>query len=282
MKDTTLQYHSSLDEICFPVDKRPVADLFPDYDFADDLTHAVYRTDETATKILQLCPDSYELIPNEKLLAPLVEGLDHRFGSEGYEALIRSYDDRRFYLSFTIKEEYSIAKKDKLRPRIEIRNSYDGSMRQTVSLSFYRLICSNGMMGMSEVIASSTKHRTGAQLPDYELVFDELEDISYRVERFKRMTDRRVTPDELEEITEIIRKRKQLKYPAILVDQAPIIAEKEAAQLGVPLNSWLVYNGFNHALYHSRGKLLPDERERIDRNVLRTMQQHWKLPSNIQ
>ena len=81
----------------------------------------------------------------------------------------------------------------------------------------------------------------------------------------------------MDEIVKKIRSSSLIKYPRKLIPSAPLIAEKEALQLNQPLNAWLVYNGFNNVLYHSDGKLLPEERERIDTKVLQTIERTLAL-----
>ena len=58
---------------------------------------------------------------------------------------------------------------------------------------------------------------------------------------------------------------------------ASLIAQRESAELRTPMNAWLLYNGFNNALYHAESKLLPEERERVDRRVLAVIENELSL-----
>ena len=276
MKESVVQYHKKLENIFFPVIKVTIQELYPDTQFANNLTHAIHIPEKNKT--VHICPKSYHLVDNERLIAPVVDKLNQVFGPNGYQTTVKSYDDRKFYVSFTINQEiYKIMGNDSVFPMIEVKNSYDGTIKQSASLSFYRLICRNGMMGFSHEYSLSKKHTQEDGELNLDPIFKDLKRIDTRITRFKHMTDRRVTPDELIQITETIRKSRTIEYPTKLVDQAPLIAQKEAAELQQPLNSWLVYNGFNNILYHSRGKLLPERREKIDQKVLQTLESILEL-----
>ncbi len=271
MKESTLRYHERLESIFFPVLKVPTNDLFPGTHFASNLTHAIYIPEKDKT--VHICPGSYHLIDNEHLIIPITDKLNQVFGPEGYQTIVRSYDDRKFYVTFTVnKALYQVMGDDTVCPSIEIRNSYDGTLKQSASLSFHRLLCKNGMMGFSHEYSMSKKHTLDEGSLELEPMFKDLEKIEKRIKRFKRMSERRVTPHELDSIVNMIRKDNTIEYPAKLLDLAAVYAQMEAAKLRQPLNSWLVYNGFNNRLYHSGGRLLPERREKVDRKVLQTVE----------
>jgi hypothetical protein len=102
MKESTLRYHENLESIFFPVVKVPTVNLFPGTGFASNLSHAIHIPEKDKT--VHLCPGSYHLVDNERLITPVVDKLDRVSGPEGYQTTVRSYDDRKFYVSFTVNK----------------------------------------------------------------------------------------------------------------------------------------------------------------------------------
>lgn len=276
MKETALIRHQKLEDILFPVVKLEAGELFSDTSFANNLSHSIYLPDQK--KVVQMCSETYQLVDNEYLLGSLYDRMKEIFGAEGFETEVDSYDDRKFYVKFIIREQVlELTKGDEINPVIEITNSYDGSVKQRVALGYHRLICANGMMAFTESFSADQKHSTRVGKISMEPIFKELDKIEIRLDRFKRLTDRKVTTEEMHGVVKKIRASATIKYPMKLVPTAPLIAQKEAAQLDMPLSAWLLYNGFNNALYHSEGKLLPEERERIDRRVLKVIEKELSL-----
>ena len=42
-------------------------------------------------------------------------------------------------------------------------------------------------------------------------------------------------------------------------------------------NAWLAYNGFNNVLYHAKTAMHPEQRERIDRQILTSVEAQFSL-----
>lgn len=67
-------------------------------------------------------------------------------------------------------------------------------------------------------------------------------------------------------------------FPKKIIQEVPLKVYQEAEQLKTKPNAWLLYNGFNYFLNHDqRIGLGMDSIERIDRNVLRVIQQELVL-----
>lgn len=276
MKSTAIQTHTNIEELFFPVEKHPTTEFFFQSNFADHLSHCIHLPRQN--KVVQICSDTYELVPNKALLEPIYLRMLELFGKDGFDTEVRSYDDRKFYVKMVIKDKvFNIIKGDDICPVIEITNSYDGTVKQRIALGYYRLICKNGLMAFTESFKSSLKHSTRSKSLELNPIFNQLDQVETQLKRFKKLTDRQVLPDELTQIITTIRKSNTIKYPQKLIPSAPLIAEKESLQLGTDLSAWLLYNGFNNALYHSSGKLLPEERERIDRRVLQVIEKELSL-----
>ncbi|MEM6338969.1 MAG: DUF932 domain-containing protein [Pseudomonadota bacterium] len=276
MKNLNLVRHTSIDDIIFPVAKKASGDLLLTANFATDLEYCVHL--EQQNKITQFCGNNYQLIKNEDLFLPVHDKLVSVFGSSGFDTKVESYDDRRFYVEFEVRNSiFEVIDKDELCPVIRMRNSYDGWLKQSVSFGYNRLICTNGLTAFDEEMSFSKKHHKLSGLLDLNKVLEQIETIEIKIERFKKLTDRVVTPQELETILKTVKESKSIKYPAKMLQSAKYIAQKEAAKLQTEMNAWLVYNGLNYPLNHHETKLLPEEASKIDSKVLASIEKTLSL-----
>jgi len=208
-------------------------------------------------------------VHNRELILPVYEKMKSIFGETGFKTEARSYDDKRFYVRFTIEDSlHTVLTGDKICPEVVIRNSYDGTVKQMVGMGYVRQICANGLMAFTSDVTVSVKHSKKFGAIHLEPIFKKLENMEVKLDQFKRLSDRIVTPEELAKITEEIRTKPGIKYPKKMIDSAVLTAKKERYQLGSQLSAWLVYNGFNYPLNHYATKLLPEEVSRIDKRVL--------------
>ncbi|MFK7979289.1 MAG: DUF932 domain-containing protein [Saprospiraceae bacterium] len=276
MKNENLVSHDELNDILFSAEVKETSDFFGGKEFASNLSHCVYLPQKD--KVVQLCGGSYELVHNRKIILPIYDKMRSIFGERGFKTEIDSFDDRRFYVRFIVDGDiHSIIKGDDICPTVEIRNSYDGTVKQTVGMGYNRLICENGLMAFTEDFTVSVKHSKKAGMIDLQPIYKKLENVEVKLEQFKRLSDRVVTPDELIKIIHAVKASPSIKYPRKMIEPAKLIAEKEALQLKTDLNAWLVYNGFNNPLNHFETKLLPEEISKIDSRVLRTIEKTLSL-----
>lgn len=266
IKETPIIVHKDVSEINFPVVKVETKELFPDTNFADNMTHSIYSPDHN--KVLSNCSGNYSLVENDQLIEPIVELAQSVLGEVQITA--KSYDNRRFYVDIVgDRKLYEVTKNDKICPLISIKNSYDGTVKQGYSLSYYRQICSNGMKGFAKEYSTESKHSKDKDiLADLHKLERDLMNVKSKLDEFKRMADRQMTPDELDTLLEDFKTSHSIQYPKRLLETVPEIIGKEQEILKTPLNAWLVYNGFNNALMHAETKMLPEDKEKIDRRVL--------------
>ena len=276
MKNENLVSHDQLNDILFSAEIKETSDFFEGKEFANNLSHCVYLPQKD--KVVQLCGGSYELVHNRKIILPIYDKMRSVFGESGFKTEIDSFDDRKFYVRFIVDGHiHTILKGDDICPTVEIRNSYDGTVKQTIGMGYNRLICENGLMAFTEDFTVSVKHSKKAGMIDLQPIYKKLENIEVKLEQFKRLSDRVVTPDELTKIIHAVKASPNIKYPRKMIEPAKLIAEKEALQLQTDLNAWLVYNGFNNPLNHFETKLLPEEISKIDSRVLRTIEKTLSL-----
>ena len=217
-------------------------------------------------------------VHNRALIVPVYEKMVSIFGETGFKTEARSYDDKRFYIRFIIEDSlHTVLRKDKVCPEVVIRNSYDGTVKQMVGIGFVRQICANGLMAFTSEETVSMKHSKKFGAITLDPILKKLEKMEVKLDQFKKLSDRIVTPEELTKIAKEIRSKSTLKYPKKMIDSATLRAQKESSELGTPLSAWLVYNGFNYPLNHYETKLLPEEVSRIDKRVLQLINQQLAL-----
>jgi len=276
MNNKNLTNHSELSDLLFPAEIKNTLDHFPETTFSDDLNKCVYLPKQN--KVVQFCGRSYHLVHNRALIVPVYEKMVSIFGETGFKTAARSYDDKRFYVRFIIEDSlHTVLRGDKVCPEIVIRNSYDGTVKQMVGVGYVRQICANGLMAFTSEETVSMKHSKKFGAINLDPIFRKLENMEIKLDQFKRLSDRIVTPEELKKIALEIRTKTAIKYPKKMIESATLRAQKESYQLGAPLSAWLVYNGFNYPLNHNETKLLPEEASRIDKRVLGTIEKALAL-----
>ena len=250
--------------------------ILADYNFSGQYASAIYCP--SMNKILHLAGRNYTLVRNDELISPINDKLVSMFGSSGLEIECFNEDDRRFSARFILKDKVlQIANKDFVNAMIEIQNSYDGTLRHSISLSFYRQICSNGLMGWRKESTISHKHNSDYLL-NLEAVLVRLDKLDGDLSKFRKLTERILTTKEIEEISVSIREMKYDAFPKKLIGEVPLQMYQEAQELKTKPNAWLLYNAYNRFLNHDdRVGLAIDVKERVDRNVLATITQKLHL-----
>lgn len=202
-KSAILDRASQWDKICFPVESVPVASFLPEgYSLrASDRARAIVGSMEDDTKhIFAFQSNDYSLIPNS-LLREVAESClpNHRLDAR--------YNDRgEFNLNLILPDEINITSgtaskqvEDRLFKSIILNNSYSGktpfslqgtAMKehrvtesgQRMRVSYYREICTNGLMGWADDFMSMdeyltwllngkpTKHKRVEKVKDAEVV----------------------------------------------------------------------------------------------------------------
>jgi hypothetical protein len=213
-------------------------------------------------------------------MMPIHDKLVSMFGEKGFTTQCFNEDDRRFSAQFILDEkEIKVADQDYLNVMIEVQNSYDGSLRHSIGISFYRQICSNGMMGWKKDSMVKKKHHDDLT-PNLNYIIHKLDDLDEQLNHFRTLTERVITHKELDDIMETIRKQKTVvgTFPKRIIDEVPERILQEAKEMNTDPTAWLVYNGFNWFLNHDeRVGYAMDVKERIDRNVLDTVRNQLML-----
>jgi len=258
-----------MNKLYFPVEKVPVEDICPGYEHPSGINHAIVVTQPDGLKrVVQYCSEIYHLVPNEEVIPPFEAEISRFFK---IEKVIRAHRYARFYVDFILKEKsILIAKNDTIFPKVRLVNSYDGSIRYQFLIGFWRMVCSNGMMGYEyEGIKSMHTPKLGKET-SYETVMEmtstfmaEASDIA---EVYRELNDQPVKDwiMRIEEVTE------ETDFPSSLQEDVTARMQLELDSPDVDeATDWVIYNAFNYQLNHNEGlKAKESKREVFDKQVL--------------
>jgi hypothetical protein len=183
-------------------------------------------------KILHMAGSNYNLVTNEELMLPIYDRLKQTFGESGITVRCTNEDDRRFSVRFILNEsEIKVMEKDYSNLMIEVQNSYDGTLQHSISIYYWRQICSNGLMAWKKGNTYAQKHDKD-YLINLKKILTKLNTLDEQMDSFRKLTDRRVTTKELEEI---MLKARELKnhdaFPKKIIPEVPLRILQEAEQL---------------------------------------------------
>ena len=254
---------TDLNAIFFPVEKDKSSYLFKGFQFARGISHTIYRPG--IFKVLNHCSGDYCLNSNESLIMPVYEQMIKRYGENAITVKVRNIEDKKFYVSLIINTTlHKVQAGDMVNPTVEIQNSYDGSLRSRVAMGYNRVICTNGMMAFTKEMQVMKKHVSGEiQIGNLSPFFGKIDN---QIANFTKLTDRRLTPKEMKLLMDRI--KTHTSFPKGLLKEVPETIAREQQRLDVPLNLWMLYNGFNYQLNHADTKKPPEFRGKIDREVL--------------
>ncbi|MBC7389671.1 MAG: DUF932 domain-containing protein [Opitutaceae bacterium] len=262
-----MKTQQDLNTLYFEVEKVKSSDLFKGHTFVSGIDHTIYAPQ--SKKILNVCSDKYELVSNHSLFNPIYTLLCDRFGKDMIEVKVQNIEDRKFYVDLIVNNKpFNVQKGDIVCPTVHLHNSYDGTLKFGMAVGFHRLVCTNGMMAFQEEAARNLKHRSG--VVNFKELFVLLDNVDSQLERFRKLTDRRLTPKEMEQITELIKEKTD--FPKQLIKEVPEVIAREQIQLNTDLTGWLAYHGFNNRLNHADIKMHPEFKEKIDRQVLNVIE----------
>lgn len=260
-----------LKDLYVPVEVLPNPDIEMGIEVPSGMKNVVRVTKPDGTKrTVNYCSDIYHLVKNEDIIPKFQETISKYYD---VEASCRIRDWSKFFVDFIIKDKsVSIIKSDALQTRIRMINSYDGSAKYQFYVSFWRQVCSNGMMGWADSGHRVKKMHTPAigkevefsKIMEMTSLF--IADMADNSELYKELADHELSRpyDRIEEVLE------ETSFPSSLAEDVVQRFEIEKDILGVKLpNDWLVYNAFNYQLNHNEDVQTKEQkRDKIDVEVL--------------
>jgi hypothetical protein len=312
---TSLEQVHTWEDICFPVEAVQLTSLLPEgYELlaSDRQTAIIGETRVGHKDIFALQSKEYSLIPNELIRSTIDDCLSD------YSLDIRYTTQGEFSITIILPDKVSIGS-EQLYKSIIINNSYNGKMPFTIQgtsirlhdekrvrISYYREICSNGLMGWVDDFMSmqdylnwlaagqpkkyknSLQHQVTIENKQHqqkeELLQKRFSHKGLKIEWFKEFLINELQKflNYPSSLTALVYQRladcsfskdtglmiTDTGIPKMLAKQAQDRLRKEEKLLGVKPNLWLVYNAVNYALFNSRSSLTINDRYRLDESAL--------------
>jgi len=150
---------------------------------------------EDTGECLAITSDRYKIVHHQDVLDAIESNLD--FG-EFKRKVYSIKDGKRLYAVYDFTEQRrSIQEGDDVGFRLLAKNSYDGSSGITLAAGLLRIICSNGMVVMSDETHITRHHSTNFDIGFLgETITQSKQDWIASVEFFKNMSNKLITPAE--------------------------------------------------------------------------------------
>ena len=263
---------TNLDDILFPVRLEKTENLFG-MPANSDYSHAVVATIDGQDKILNVCSDRYELVPNSNIF-PVIENELNKRGVN-FTAKYKSTNNAIFNVSYILEDDsFKIGNNnDQIKPRFEVTHSYNGLAKYQIVLGYYRLVCSNGLVipveGKEETNLMITGKHTQKILDSIGELFDMIPNFLEKngsfIKKYEVLYDTKVSNwvDRVETVMNAtgIKKGK---------DDVMATIRTEMAKLDETVcNDWLIYNGINNLIFDDSKNVKSETvRRELDKKVL--------------
>jgi len=255
------------------VDTKDV--LLPGISVRRETEKTVLMNYPNGDKVVNFCSSQYRLIHNSEIFPAIEELLNSRYIVKPKYII---HNDCEFFVNYVIEGKDTIigkSKFDKSSPIIRVTHSYNSKRKFTLSLGIWRQICSNGMFGFaydSKINMLHTESLTYTIQNDLLYHIEKaLEQVSGLKSRYEVMTDISVQKLALPNVLEQVINEAKL-FPKKQLYQVDKRIQEELA-MGVELNQFTVYNGFNYVLNHSDSfNSDPETRVNIDQQLAKVLE----------
>lgn len=264
-------------ELYRPIEKIRMEDILPKRNFPPGQEWAII---DSNGNILNFCSDVYFPKLNAEIY-PIVE-MGLRENGLKFKKKITIISGAKFYVSYIIMERAKSITVNDVFPRIDIWNSYDGTVKLRKELGFYRLLCSNGLSRPTEKTSViSFKHTSGEKHQEkiediVKVAKNFLVDSRNDMAIFERMNRKkadirtlRKTADKAA-IGKNVIKEAEKRFKIETENKIPYINEHNEAVVSevVPSTMFTVYNALNWAVFNCNPKELPEKKLEKDRKIL--------------
>lgn len=262
-------------DIFFPVRKVENPSIAHGFDVVEDKKYAIVGEIDDKETILHYCSDRYSLMPNQAIYSELERLFSLNPNTRDFEARTYNTDNVLFYREYTFPKYKSFVgnKTDGVLAGMGVGNSYNGVRKFNGSMNAYRMICSNGLWGVTSIMKIKNKHTEIVQTAVQELfvqAMDAIEKFENQVERFNVLASATHASTNWEDrLEEVANNAGIVKYH----DDAKAIVRDEADKLyGGVVNDWLIYNALNQITFSdTHNKKSVEVRQKIDERVFANM-----------
>ncbi|MFW5895752.1 MAG: DUF932 domain-containing protein [archaeon] len=259
----------TLENILFDVEKVDMQEItgFP---ANKDYQYGIVGHIDGKKKLLNVCSDRYELVPNSEIF-PKIRNILNEGGlefSEKYE----SFNDARFYADYIIESDHvkiGQSENDIIKPKISIRHSYNGMTQYAIIFGYYRMVCSNGLVVPVKGKEAQNLHIMGKHTisirTSLDMLMNRLNTFISNMNLYKQTFDQlggQWIENPQKRIEEALEASKiPTKYSSNIMETV----QKEAQTIyDGSINDWLIYNGINQFIHKGDNKKVPEQREKYD------------------
>jgi hypothetical protein len=281
------------DSLVFPVHK---VDFEPTFGMAanQDYACAIIGEINGVETVMNVCSDRYELVPVADIYSQVETILaQHKVN---YTTNVQmANDNAQFFIDYIIEDEkYAIqikGTKDFCKPMVRVYHSYNGKVKATFTLGYYRLVCSNGLVIPVEGKEQKNMHISCRHTQS---ILSKLKEFTLKLEYllnsaelakagYERLSDTKVEAygERIEEVLNAIKlpvdeSRGRSKDSDADANYSPYFAKaftkirEEMNTLNIKeANDWLVYNAVNFAIFDNEVNIKSnDVRTNYDSSVM--------------
>lgn len=223
---------------------------------------------------LKAVTERYTLIQNEELIGRS-ESLFAQKGLRFTRKAIVTNGGARMYANYEFENIGFKVRKDDFKFRLSVRNSFDGSMKVSLMVGLFRVICSNGASVMEEGIDLMRKHTSSLDLQFASGAIDASIDSFHRqYDAIELMTRQRLTQQEGHFVLNGLVKRKTIADR--VADKVREIWDKPSYEEDRDRNLYNLWNAstehFTHDVAGTRKKF--ELSQRLSTDVTRTLIAH--------
>jgi len=232
------------------------------------------------------CSDRYELIPNSSIF-PAIENILLTNGI-AYTANYSMLNYSRFYVEYVIEDQrfaYPVGTGDYVKPVIKVQHSYNGQTKYSITVGYFRLVCTNGLVIAIEDMNEFNLNIVGKHTANIINSLNRLENVLHMFENNSTVLQTIVSKYQMLNASPVINLKsaieKALKNSGITAVENKnlntidtiynhIVKEMEKPVLNFngTYTNWHVYNGINAYLYNdSLNIATPEIRVNSDQNV---------------
>ena len=272
----------SLNSILFDVEKVENPAIAQGYNTLSTEQFAVIgQTGENEETILNYCSDRYSLVKNSEIYPELEKLLSMHPKTKDFNRHVTNRNNVNFMVRYTFPTlETKINKNDSIMAGFDVWNSYDGKRNFGGSIFEYRLICSNGMMGMAQLLKISNRH-TEVVKEAVERMFIEavsaIEAFEMQSAKYELLAQNKQQAQWEERLTTIAEKSGIVKFH----EEAKAIVRAEAKELyNGEVNDFLIYNALNNVTFDDTlNKKAYEVRVKTDEKVFNNLMAFINTPT---
>jgi len=217
--------------------------------------------DKDSDEYVSTVGSNYQLISNREVFTQFANVLQSS-SLDTTDMRVRSTITKsRSYVQFTFpKHSVEVREGDITELQIVARNSYDGSLRFSLEIGGFRILCSNGMGIGSYTNVFSNKHSSGydpEKMAEY--LETAVEVFETAGDEWKHMTEIKVNDDQALEVLKIMTEKPgNATYSEVMEGKSGVLKdaliewERYVKELG--LNKFALYNTVTHLSSHATTK----------------------------